>query len=287
MTHIVVGVDGSESSAGALRWAEREARLRDAKLVAVLAWDLFDQHVADEAAGFDPHYGAEHARQALAAYVEDALSPADATQVELRAECDRPAAALLAAAADAALLVVGARGLGGFRGLLLGSVSQRCLQHAPCPVAVIRQHHGGPVDAMERVVVGVDGSDTSRGALRWALAEARLRSASVEVVHAWQVTYVGDYPGLALEPAAYEETARETLESAFVGADTSGLPVPIERVLTAGGASAAILAAAKGADLIVLGTRGRSEVAEVLLGSVSQQVTHHAECPVVVVPPGR
>ena len=137
MGDIVVGVDGSEPSAEALRWAVREADARDAQVVAVLAWGLFDQYHADGEPRFDPAYDEAAADAALAAYVDRALGAERPGEVVRRPVCDRPAPGLLAAAAGADLLVVGARELGGFRGLLLGSVSQQCAQHAACPVVVV------------------------------------------------------------------------------------------------------------------------------------------------------
>jgi nucleotide-binding universal stress UspA family protein len=152
MGRIVVGVDGSEGAAAALRWAVQEGGYRrDATVVAVLAWSLLDQHHPDGRT-FSPTYGPTEARQALAIYVERArageateaaegeagVAPNAAAAVELEVVNDLPARALLDASARADLLVVGARGLGGFRGLLLGSVSQQCAHHAPCPVVIIR-----------------------------------------------------------------------------------------------------------------------------------------------------
>lgn len=94
-----------------------------------------------------------------------------------------PATELVAACADADLLVVGSRGRSSLAGLLLGSVSRACLAHAPCPVVVVRSE---PKQALShrRVIVGVDGSDHSRQALRLAAEEARLRDAALNVVHA-------------------------------------------------------------------------------------------------------
>jgi len=141
---------------------------------------------------------------------------------------------------------------------------------------------------MERIVVGVDGSETSQHALRWALQEGRLRQAAVQVVHAWHEPYLGGHPttGATFDPAIFEEGARRVLDSVLETADTSGLPAPPERVLVCGGGATAILGTAKGADLVVVGSRGLGGFAGLLLGSDSHQVTHHADCPVVVVPPG-
>jgi len=166
MTGIVVGIDGSEAGAHAVAWAAREADLRGEILVAVLAWSFLDQHHATVGERFKPDYGFDDARAALDAYLAQAVGPEVAEQVEHRVVCDLAAPALLEASAGASL-VVGARGLGGFRGPLLGSVSQRCLHHARCPVAVVRHDGVAPrEDAPGRVVVGTDGSDTARRAVR-------------------------------------------------------------------------------------------------------------------------
>ena len=140
---------------------------------------------------------------------------------------------------------------------------------------------------MERIVVGIDGSDNSHRALRWALDEGRLRRAAVEVVHTWNAPYMGGYryDVPMVDPENYEKTANQVLDSAIDGEDTSGLPVPVERIVTSGGAARVIVETAKGAELVVVGSRGLGGFKGLLLGSVSQQVTHHAPCPVVVVPP--
>lgn len=138
---IVVGVDGSEGARRALDWAIDEARLRGAVVRAVMAWSYIDQ----PAERFDPDYGGDDAQEELDALVDAAIGagatsgavePA-AVSVERIVVNDLPARALLDAAADADLIVVGARGIGGFKGLLLGSVSQQVVQHAPCPVVVV------------------------------------------------------------------------------------------------------------------------------------------------------
>lgn len=139
---------------------------------------------------------------------------------------------------------------------------------------------------MERIVVGIDGSDTARRALGWAVAEARLRQAQLDVVHAWQVPTVGVEPyTLAFDPQPFEEAARSVLSDAIDGEDMSGLAVAVHPVLLYAGAATAILQASEGADLIVVGSRGQGGFKELLVGSVSHQVTHHARCAVVIVPP--
>jgi nucleotide-binding universal stress UspA family protein len=134
---VVVGVDGSDHAARALRWAREEARRRSAPLTAVLAWGFLDQHHTEPDAPFDPNYTAADARAVLEHAIGSATG-GDASDVEARVVNDLPARALLQNATTAELLVVGARGLGGFRDLLLGSVSHRCLTHSLCPTVVVR-----------------------------------------------------------------------------------------------------------------------------------------------------
>lgn len=130
---LVVGVDGSEGSLRALRWALREARVHTAPVRAVLAWSYLDQSPGS----FDVAYGENDARARLDGALEAVAGEVGDVEVERVVVCDLPARALLANAGDADLLVVGSRGVGGFKGLLLGSVSHQVVQHAPCPVVVV------------------------------------------------------------------------------------------------------------------------------------------------------
>ncbi len=286
MGHITVGVDSSAGAAGALRWATREAELRGWSITAVLAWGFLDQQHSIVGERFDPSYGEKNALDALNQIVLTATGTQAAPDISRRVMCDLAVPALLEASSGSDLLVVGARGLGGFRGLLLGSVSQQCLHHATCPIAIVRAH-AQPEATMERIVVAIDGSDTSQRALSWALDEGRLRQAAVEVMHSYHAQYVDAPPyGVPMfEPEVYEKAAQRVLDLAVDAADTSGLPLPVERIVVVGGAAKAILETAKGADLVVVGSRGLGGFKGLLLGSVSHQVTHHAACPVVVVPP--
>jgi len=289
MGGIVIGVDGSDSAARALRWAAREAELHGWELHALLAWGYLSQYHADRTAAFNPDYDAAEALTALAAYVQEALGAERAATVHCTEVCELPAGALLDAGAEADLVVLGARGLGGFKGMLLGSVSQHCLQHATRPTAIVHEL-ATPSDpsASPRIVVGIDGSHTSQQALRWAVEEARVRQATVEVVHAWHLAYVGGYPYTAgsFDPAPFEDAGRQALDEAIAGVDTTGLPGPLHPVLHMGDAAGGILETAEGADLVVVGSRGLGGFTGLLLGSVGHQVANHAPCPVVVIPPG-
>ncbi len=141
---------------------------------------------------------------------------------------------------------------------------------------------------MERIVVGVDGSETAERALAWAVEEARLRGATLEVVLAWHLPYVAGYPyaGVGFDANAFERDSREALDKIVDRIDTDGIP-EVVRTLRPGDAASALLDAGTEADLIVVGSRGLGGFSGLLLGSVSHHVTHHATCPVVVVPPER
>ena len=138
---------------------------------------------------------------------------------------------------------------------------------------------------MERIVVGVDGSQAAREALRWAIDEAGRRDATVEAVYAWHQPFMNGYiiEG-EMDLGHYEEDAQHMLDAAVDAAGDSG-DVPIERKLVTGSAASALVEEAKGAVLLVVGSRGRGGFTGLLLGSVSQQAAHHAPCPVVIIPP--
>lgn len=287
MGEVVVGVDESEGAAQALRWAVDEAQLHGWTVTAVLAWGFLDQHQTIVGERFDPTYDEGDADAALASLVVAAVGEDRAAAVERRAVCDLPAQALLDASADAELLVVGARGLGGFKGLLLGSVSQHCLHHTRIPIAIVRGEHDTARDAA--VVVGVDGSAAAEQALAWAVEEARLRGASLRAVNAWHMPLVGAYPygTIGIDPDVFERSAHELVASALASVDTSALAAPPEPVVRNGGAAAVILEAGKGAGLVVMGSRGLGGFAGLLLGSVTLQVAHYAASTVVVIPTRR
>jgi nucleotide-binding universal stress UspA family protein len=144
------------------------------------------------------------------------------------------------------------------------------------------------------IVVGVDGSKSSRAALGWALAEAELRGSTLRAVHAWTMPAVGtaeapwalmgttDY--LALEPDQLEKAASEALAREVADAQASaGASIAVEQVVADAPAADAIVEAADGAELIVVGTHGHGSIASLVLGSVSHHVAQHAPCPVVIV----
>lgn len=137
---------------------------------------------------------------------------------------------------------------------------------------------------MERIVVGIDGSPGAAAALRWAVAEARLRGAVLQVLHAWQlpVLAVAPFAAPTIDAREYQAAAEQLVADSV--ADAGAEDLAPQQVAEGGGPAAVLLRHAVGASLVVVGTRGRGGFAGLLLGSVSQQVIGHAPCPVVVVP---
>jgi nucleotide-binding universal stress UspA family protein len=282
---VVVGVDGSDGAAAALRWAARESDLRRLPLTAVLAWNALDRQLRADPAG-DPHCREPDARRALDGILAATLGVSALDEVERRVVCDTAAPALLATVHPGDLLVVGARGLGRVREVMLGSVSQQCLARARCSVAVIHAPARGSGTRPERIVVGVDGSPASAQALAWAVDEGRLRGARLLALHAFTPAYGGD-PAVVWSSGHEAEDAQGLLDAAVDRVEGSALAGPVERQLVCDRPGPALLRAAEGADLMVLGSHGEGRWRRLLLGSVSRDVTTRATCPVVVVRPPR
>jgi len=142
---------------------------------------------------------------------------------------------------------------------------------------------------MGRVVVGVDGSDNSLDALRWAIEEADRRGAELEAVYAWHYPYVGAdgfSSGVVFNLEELEREAQASLENALAKAcPDEERRAKIVRTVVNDGAGRALIDASKGADLLVVGSRGHGGFVGLLLGSVSTQCVHHSHCPVVVIRP--
>jgi len=148
---------------------------------------------------------------------------------------------------------------------------------------------GGGDGGTSVVVVGVDHSAGAQEALRFALREAQLRHATVRVVHAWQLANVGmtgfegGVPLLGGDINELRDAAEETLDRTLRETIPETGGVNVERRLVEGPPAAVLVKESQAADLLVVGSRGHGGFAQLLLGSVSQQCAHHAECPVVIV----
>ena len=284
---IVVGVDGSAHARQALRFALAEAALRGARVVVVGSWAI--PPLAATGVGMIPAFDllrtelADSASEVLSRELAEVADAAAGVEVEQHLAQGDAAGVLVEAAAGAELLVVGSRGRGGVTGTVLGSVSRACLDHAPCPVAVV--HDAGPTER-SRIVVGVDGSPGARAALEWAYAEARLRDVGVYAVCAydepWGIASLGMSSAAAVAElrTALAADAEGALDAAQATAP-EGVGVTGEAVQ--GAAGPALVSASDGSALLVVGSRGRGGFKSLLLGSVSQYCAAQARGVVVVV----
>ncbi|MGY1666714.1 universal stress protein [Geodermatophilus sp. SYSU D00696] len=288
---VVVGVDGSPGARVALAWALAVAARDGAPLEVVSAYPV-DFYWAD------PYLLDTERLDAIRADTEDRvrhlladvrLDPAVAAvpgTAEVRADVvvagGAPLDHLVARAEGADLLVVGSRGRGGVRSTLLGSVALHCVAHAPCPVVVV---HPGAVQPPPRVVVGVDDSAVSRVALRRAAEEARRLGATLEVVAAYRPeAYWSDLYAVTAPPASEtEEHARARVGS--IVAEVLGTGAAADVRVVQGAPGEALVERADGAALLVVGSRSRSRVMGMVLGSVALHCAVHAPGPVMVVHP--
>ena len=293
MTRIVVGVDGSDGSKAALAWAVGQARKRgDAKVVAVSSWSPTGPASNPWTAGYVDPNDLTDAKRQLAALVASVRGDAHDIDVEERVIRGSAVGNLMDEGRYADLIVVGSRGLGGFKGLLLGSVSHQLVSYAWCPVVVVPKSDSRSTSGSHdehRIVVGVDGSRNSVAALEWAARWAHATGAQVRAVYAWQ------YPPMAVPPAHVGATRpvdvpREEAQhelAKFIAACEMPPDVQVEAHIRQGAASWVLLDEAAGAGLVVVGARGHGGFVGLLLGSVSSAITRHSPRPVAVIPCGR
>ncbi len=272
---ILAGYDGSPGSEQALTWAAREARAREAVLTVCQAWALGYPAPPTEVAALES--ARRSAEQTLAQGVRRARAVMGSMQVRPLLAAGPAAAVLCERSGDAEMVVVGSRGHGGLAGLLLGSVSWQVAAHARGPVVVMRGHWRPAAGYVPGpVVAGVDGTAASAAAAGFAADEAALRGTALLAVCA-----LADSAG-SLGGAG---RLREEFDQAITRCEKEHPAVAVHRQIVDGAARDALLAAARSAQMLVVGSRGRGGVPGMLLGSVSQAVLHHAPCPVSVVHP--
>ncbi|WP_406208496.1 universal stress protein [Kitasatospora sp. NBC_01560] len=290
---VLVGVDGSPGSTAAAHWAAEEALRRDAPLRLVHAWPW----LTDGRSAFVDEDALPAAAQRMLAETADAVR-ADRPGLVVHTDVVLDAAVdgLLAAAGDAGLLVLGSRGLGGFTGLLVGSVGTATAARSGVPVVLVRperepvreparQRPGGPTE----VIVGVDTAAPDDSVLAFAFRAAALRGARLRAVHGWDLPPAFGSVGFAPIPpdaVGLEKLQAEALTMALAGwrerhPGTAGVEV-VEDVRV--GAARALVEASATAGLVVLGRRRRPHDLGPRLGRVAHAVLHHAQAPVAVVP---
>jgi nucleotide-binding universal stress UspA family protein len=284
---ITAGVDGTEESLAALAWAAREAVRRDLALRVVHAW-RFQPDAAAEVA--DREAQAEWVRAA----VREAVTDVSGRHPGLRVTSDvlegDPADTLVAAAAEAELLVLGSRGHGAVVGFLLGSVGQQVIAEARRPVVLVRAGDRASAEvAGHEVVVGQHGSPEDSGpTLRFAFETAAARGASLRAVRAWTLPPVFSYSPASLklldDAGGLEPYEKKALADALAPWRERFPDVPVVEHVEIGSAGQVLLSVSGRAQLVVVGRRARRTAVGARIGSVAHGVLHHADCPVAVIP---
>lgn len=283
---VVTGIDGSQSALDAARWAADEASRRHDRLRLVYAFGWTTEAVGHPGLGERRRdIMLEHARRDLAAAEAAVAAHAPGVPVESELVVGYPIGVLVRESRHAELVVVGARGLSRIGGLLLGSVAMALATHGACPVVVVRGP-GQAVAPTAPVVVGIDGSPVSELALAFAYEEAALRGAPLVAVHTWTDLVADPVIAPLLDWEAIEVDEQVVLGERLAGWAEKFPDVVVRRVVTRDRPAHALLEEAVGAQLVVVGSRGRGGFAGLVLGSVSHAVLHRSPCPVAVVRPG-
>lgn len=285
---IVVGYDGSEHSSIAVDWAAAEAVSRGVVLTLSAATSVPLEGMRFGGSLLTPDAIdnlLQRLQEAAQARADEARTAHPGLDIAVKVALGSAASVLIESSANADMVVVGSRGMGGFRGLLVGSVGVQVASNAACAAVVVRKT---PSPTASTVVVGVDGSALSLAALDFAFDMADRRGWRVLAVHAWEVP---SYDALAALPPPIDLEELAAGEERAFAESLAGLrerypDVSIEQMVIKGPSVRAILDASDDPALIVMGSRGRGEFLGAVLGSVSQGVLHRAKVPVAVIGSG-
>lgn len=271
---IIVGYDGSIEARTAVDWAAAEASRTRSVLQIVYAYQFVRTGTSFQGTAEMSADAERRAARTVAEVADHVRKHHPGIEVIGMSVHSVPAPTLLDLGHTARLVVVGNRGGGGMTGLLLGSVSQLVATHSRTPVAVVR----GRSDATKGpVVVGVDGSDSADAALTQAFEGALHRGAEIVAIRA----YSPPSP-LAVSFGAVEAHEQGALNASLHRWSEKYPTVKVTALLAVGRPAPVLIAASTTAQLVVVGSGGHGGLTGLLLGSVGQQLIHHAGCPVVI-----
>ncbi len=274
--NLIVGYDASPDAQRALAWAVDESRRRSMRLQVLIAAGTLD-----ELSAWGEEWSGQLAEEWKAS-ASEGLARADGHDATIEIKRGEPADVLIEASREAAMTVLGSRGHGRLFGSLTGSVSQHVARHAHSPVVVVRAQHN---NLTQRVVVGVDGSGESKTALMFAADHASRTGAALTAIHAWKISSItpGELSGARRTVADEIAESERLLAESVAGLAEKYPDVQIERESIPVSPVRALTDASQNAALLAVGSRGRGAFKGLLLGSVSQGLLHHAECPVAIV----
>ncbi|SDN42312.1 Nucleotide-binding universal stress protein, UspA family [Streptomyces sp. cf386] len=287
---ITAGVDGSEESLAGLAWAAREAVRRGLALRLVHAWRFQPHEAIDEGYAKDADTQGQWVREGLTEAARSVTERHPGLDVTTDVLDGGPAETLIAAAAEAEMLVLGSRGRAAVVGFLLGSVGQQVIAGAERPVVLVRAGDQPSAEAAGReIVVGQQGDpDDSAAVLRLAFETAAARGATVRTVRAWTLPPLFAYsPGslkLLDEAGGLEPYEKKALGEALRPWRERFPEVRVVEHVEMGSAGQVLLSVSGRAQLMVVGRRARRTAVGARIGSVAHGVLHHADCPVAVVP---
>lgn len=257
---VLVGFDGSPSSEVAIEWAIREVAARGSSLrisSSAIRPRCFDRHEVDDLQ-----------EQRLSRVVNRMHAEHPSLVVDVAPTDGQARHALIENAESADLLVLAASTEESAEAVLLGSLARTAMRRSPCPVVIVRGSRTGPV---RHIVVGVDGSNAAAAALDWACVEANLHRADLLVIHSRTDEISRAEAGCVLDLAVNECRERTG--------------VPVRGVLAEGSPASALIDASRAADVVAVGSRGRSGFKTAVFGSVALSVAEGADCPVAVTHP--
>ncbi|MFH9352837.1 universal stress protein [Kitasatospora sp. NPDC017646] len=284
---VLVGLDGSPQSETAALWAAAEAHRLGAALCLLHVWPWLSGEEVEHPRSGDLRPAALDALTRVADRIR--LTHPGLT-VETAVRPDDPVDGLVAEAREQELLVLGSRGLGGFAGLLVGSVSLAVAARTTVPTVLVRETAPLPhrnAGTAGEVVVGLDSREPAEAVLAFAFAEAERRGAALRAVHGWEPLPAWAYGSMM--PPPIDIPGQECTESALLSQHLTDHRrrhpnVAVVEDVRLGGGAKALLDAAAGAELVVIGRRERRHRLGMLLGPVAHAVLHHSTAPVAVVP---
>lgn len=286
---ILVGVDGSACSRVALRWAADEAVMRNVPLTLVHvlntpegSWSSWGLSTSPLPADFDQKRK-EQALQVMddaVKAIKDAAEHSGALTINTELLFSPVVPTLIDLVDEAQMIVVGSHGRNAVQRGLLGSVSTGLIHYARCPVAVIHDNIDEPVPAQGPVVVGIDGSPASELATAIAFEEASRRGVYLVALHVWSDADGPEVPDR--DWSDLQSAAMETLAERLAGWQERYPDVSVRPNIALSNPARRLINRAEGAQLVVVGSRGRGGFPAMLLGSVSSTVVHAVRTPVIV-----
>jgi nucleotide-binding universal stress UspA family protein len=282
---IIVGIDDSPAARVAVQWAARDAELRNIPLTLVhaISPEVSTWLTTPLPAGV-MRWQQDHGRRLVdegLKLVKEVCQRSGPAGIHTEILASGAVPTMINLSKDAEMVVAGSQGSGRWPGRLLGSVSSALLRHAHCPVAIVHEEDPStPTPVQAPVLVGIDGSPASELATAIAFDEASRRQVGLVALHAWSDLDVSEWPGV--DWPATQSMAEEVLAERLAGWQEQYPDVQVTRTVVQAQPARQLVQQSDGAQLVVVGSRGRGGFAGMLVGSVGETVAQMARVPVIV-----